>query len=159
MFVYVEPLEKEGGDVTVNLSLAKSYRGDALSEAKAAFGTAASAMLEGLDADMEEAERERILHDRLVGGVVYDTTLSKADIYNAYGALVNGTAVCEGYARAMQYLLYQAAEACWDFIDWWTTADVQYDYSNSVENIMGPAGRRGACDKAYHRGGEGFNLL
>lgn len=26
VFVYVEPLEKEGGDVTVNLSLAKSYR-------------------------------------------------------------------------------------------------------------------------------------
>ena len=33
-------------------------------------------------------------------------------------------------------------EACWDFIDWWTTADVQYDYSNSVENIMGPGGRQ-----------------
>ncbi len=33
-------------------------------------------------------------------------------------------------------------EACWDFIDWWTTEDVQYEYSNTVENIMGPGGRQ-----------------
>lgn len=100
------------GDTVLSITLPYTLTGDALSEAKAAFGAAASAMLEGLDADMEEAEQERILHDRLVGGVAYDTSLSKADIYNAYGALVNGTAVCEGYARAMQYLLYQAGIQC-----------------------------------------------
>ena len=33
-------------------------------------------------------------------------------------------------------------ESCWDFIDWWTTEDVQYRYSNTVENIIGPGGRQ-----------------
>lgn len=32
-------------------------------------------------------------------------------------------------------------ESCWDFIDWWTTEDVQYAFSTNVENILGPGGR------------------
>ncbi len=100
------------GDTVLSITLPYTITGAALSEARAAFDTAASAMLEGLDAAMEEAERERILHDRLVGAAAYDASLSQPDIYNAYGALVNGEAVCEGYARAMQYLLYQAGIQC-----------------------------------------------
>lgn len=33
-------------------------------------------------------------------------------------------------------------DSCWEFIDWWTTEDVQYRYSNTVENIIGPGGRQ-----------------
>ena len=58
-------------------------------------------MLEGIDGGMPEAERERLLHDRLVQAVSYDTGLDKPNIYNAYGAIVDRVAVCEGYARAM----------------------------------------------------------
>jgi len=45
------------------------------------------------------------IHDYLVENVSYDQTISKDNIYNMYGALVNKEAVCEGYAKAFKYLL------------------------------------------------------
>lgn len=45
------------------------------------------------------------LHDLLCDRVTYATTTDNPMVYTAYGALVNGSAVCEGYSRAMQLLL------------------------------------------------------
>ena len=45
------------------------------------------------------------LHDLLCDRVTYATTTDDPMVYTAYGALVNGSAVCEGYSRAMQLLL------------------------------------------------------
>ena len=45
------------------------------------------------------------IHDYLVDNVSYDQTLTKYNIYNMYGALVNKDAVCEGYAKAFKYLM------------------------------------------------------
>lgn len=50
-------------------------------------------------------EKLKIIHDYLVETIEYDSTLSKSHIYNIYGALINKTCVCEGYAKAYQYLL------------------------------------------------------
>lgn len=47
----------------------------------------------------------KMVHDYLVDNVEYDTTISKNNIYNIYGAMVNGQAVCEGYARSFKYLM------------------------------------------------------
>ena len=47
----------------------------------------------------------KMVHDYLVDTISYDSTLSKQNIYNVYGALVNKECVCEGYARAFKYLL------------------------------------------------------
>lgn len=47
----------------------------------------------------------KMIHDYLVNNIEYDSTISKDNIYNIYGALVNKVAVCEGYARAFKYLL------------------------------------------------------
>ena len=44
-------------------------------------------------------------HDYLVDNIEYDTSLSKDNIYDVYGALVNRVAVCEGYARSFKYIL------------------------------------------------------
>lgn len=55
-----------------------------------------------------EYERVKYLHDQLVNNCSYDYTFAKADIYNAYGALIRGEAVCHGYANAMQLLLSRA---------------------------------------------------
>lgn len=55
---------------------------------------------------------EIYLHDQLTARCSYDTTAAEGDFedvphaYTAYGALVKGTAVCEGYAKAMQLLLH-----------------------------------------------------
>lgn len=47
----------------------------------------------------------KMVHDYLINNIEYDTTISKQNIYNIYGALINHEAVCEGYARAFKYLM------------------------------------------------------
>lgn len=47
----------------------------------------------------------KMVHDYLVENIEYDTTVSKNNIYNIYGAMVSGEAVCEGYARSFKYLM------------------------------------------------------
>ncbi len=47
----------------------------------------------------------KMIHDYLVDNIEYDTSLSKDNIYDLYGALVNRVAVCEGYARSFKYIL------------------------------------------------------
>lgn len=61
----------------------------------------------------DDYEAERYLHDRLLSLCSYDDEAAAAssqqfiDAYSAYGALVNGKAVCEGYAKAMSLLLHR----------------------------------------------------
>lgn len=47
----------------------------------------------------------KFVHDYLVENVEYEQTISKSNIYNLYGALVNKECVCEGYAKAFKYLM------------------------------------------------------
>ena len=54
----------------------------------------------------------KMVHDYLVDTVEYDTSISKPNIYNLYGALVNRVAVCEGYARAFKYLMDEMGIPC-----------------------------------------------
>ncbi len=48
------------------------------------------------------------IHDYLVNNTSYDSTLSKSNIYNVYGALINKECVCEGYSKAFKYLIDEA---------------------------------------------------
>lgn len=58
---------------------------------------------------------EKYLHDYLTTRCTYDLAAAESNIanvpnaYSAYGALVEGKAVCEGYAKAMQLLLQNAS--------------------------------------------------
>ena len=47
----------------------------------------------------------KLVHDYLVENIDYEQTISKPNIYNLYGALVNKECVCEGYAKAFKYLM------------------------------------------------------
>lgn len=47
----------------------------------------------------------KMVHDYIINNTEYDTSLSKPNIYNIYGALINKQAVCEGYARAFKYMM------------------------------------------------------
>ena len=49
-------------------------------------------------------EKQKILHDELCKRVTYSEDSEDSTVYSAYGALVNGRALCEGYARAFQLL-------------------------------------------------------
>ena len=54
----------------------------------------------------------KIVHDYLVDNIEYDTTISKNNIYDVYGALINRVAVCEGYARSFKYILDNMGIPC-----------------------------------------------
>lgn len=59
--------------------------------------------------EMKDYEKELVLHDYLVNNATYDKRLYSGnmpeDSYTAYGVLINGTGVCQGYAEAMNRLL------------------------------------------------------
>ncbi len=78
-----------------------------------AFKTNAEDALACLTDSMSDFQKAAVLHDYLAVNVEYDydnmeNKTVPAASYNAYGALVNGTAVCEGYALAYKYLLGKA---------------------------------------------------
>ena len=55
--------------------------------------------------DKNNYEKIKSVHDYLIESIEYDSSLSKDNIYDIYGALVSRVCVCEGYAKAFQYLM------------------------------------------------------
>ena len=45
------------------------------------------------------------VHDSLADMIEYDTTLNRTNTHNIYGALKEKTCVCEGYSKALKYIL------------------------------------------------------
>lgn len=60
-------------------------------------------ILAGIDAGMDDYERELYVHDQITYRIKYDMT--NPNCHNAYGGLVEGRAVCDGYSEAFGYLL------------------------------------------------------
>ena len=58
-----------------------------------------------LTTEKSDFEKIKIVHDYLIDNIEYDTTVLEKNIYNIYGALVSKKCVCEGYAKAFQYLM------------------------------------------------------
>ncbi|MBE6806597.1 MAG: hypothetical protein E7527_01090 [Ruminococcaceae bacterium] len=93
----------------IEFSLPLNQRTDAIRQLEA---TVAS-LINGCPTTDDDYEKELYLHDRLIERCVYDkaalndTSTESDSVYTAYGALVEGKAVCEGYAKAMQLLLTQ----------------------------------------------------
>lgn len=54
----------------------------------------------------------KMVHDYIVDSVEYDTSISKQNIYNIYGTLINKQAVCEGYARSFKYIMDDLGIPC-----------------------------------------------
>lgn len=75
---------------------------DEAAQAAEEIDAAAGKILAGISDSMSEFEKELLIHDRLVEHITYGDS---ANAHNLYGALVEGVAVCEGYAEAFQYLL------------------------------------------------------
>lgn len=91
------------------VQLQYTMTGDALLQAQTKFKKSVVDLLGIAATGKNEYERELLLHDALAKRVTYQ---EGGNAHNAYGALVTGKAVCEGYARAFQYLLYQSGIQC-----------------------------------------------
>ncbi len=57
-------------------------------------------------------EKVKSIHDYLANNIVYDDTISEPNIYDAYGALITGVCVCEGYAEAFKLLCDREGIPC-----------------------------------------------
>ena len=70
----------------------------------AAFNTEVDKIIKkaGITPKMSEYEKEKRIHDVLALHIDYTFT---ANCYNAYGAIVEKKAVCQGYSLAFQYIL------------------------------------------------------
>ncbi len=66
----------------------------------------AEKVISKFDEDTSTYEKILYIHDYIVDNTVYDESLNSA--HSAYGAMVQGKAVCEGYARAFGYICSKA---------------------------------------------------
>lgn len=107
----LEGYEKKGAAHYDTLVL--SYTMDAATrrEAQKKFDDSINKIMVDRPQTTDDFETELYLHDKLIEGCTYDIEAASAGFaeeptaYSAYGALVEGEAVCEGYARAIQLLL------------------------------------------------------
>lgn len=54
--------------------------------------------------DLTEDEQVKLIHDYLIDHITYDTSINPMS-HTAYGAVIQGDAVCDGYAESFKYLL------------------------------------------------------
>lgn len=57
-------------------------------------------------------EKLKSIHDYLANNIVYDNTIAEPNIFDVYGALINGLCVCEGYAEAFKLLCDREGIPC-----------------------------------------------
>lgn len=116
--------------------------------------------------DMTEYEKEKALHDYIVNNCDYDksgyeqTNISPSS-FNAFGALCQGTAVCEGYAEATKLLLNRAGIDCSIVIGTsrgeshaWNIVKIDGDYYHLDTTYNDPVFSNGKSSLVYHY----FNL-
>ena len=92
-------------ETIINLKPQYTMSGYKLKEAKQKLEEKVLKLLDGITSSMSEYEKELLIHDSLAQSTVY---VESKNSHNLYGAIVEGKAVCEGYAEAFQYLLNRA---------------------------------------------------
>lgn len=73
------------------------------------------------------------------GSYVYNEDGTKQT--NADGSYKINYTANSGSAGAVIFTSCKDVDAAWNFIDWFTTTDVQVEYGTTIEAIMGPMGR------------------
>lgn len=91
--------------------------GSQLEKHQSRFSTALNDFAENAPMYSSEYEREKYVNDYIVSVCEYDENAAKKDYdlcnaSTAYGVLVDGKAVCEGYARAFQLLCNKMGIEC-----------------------------------------------
>lgn len=94
-------------------------------------------------------EKVKSIHDYIANNAEYDHTISKANIFDAYGALITGICVCEGYAEAFKLICDREGIPCitvigtggggahkWNMVQMedgeWYTLDSTWDDQSSI---------------------------
>ncbi len=98
---------RSDGQLTLKYSKSRDF---ILSAVQTTIRTADEILDEIIQPGMNDFEKELAIHDYIVNNCRYDIEnlkegTSPPEDYTAYGVLVNGMAVCEGYAKAMKLML------------------------------------------------------
>lgn len=101
-------MEQRGSTVTLTMKPTYTMTGSTLTAAKSKYNSKINELTNGLSGS--EYDKAKTLHDRLIDTVTYTNTPNDQ---NSYGALVEGKAVCNGYARAYQHLMNKVGIPTW----------------------------------------------
>lgn len=138
---------------------------DKITELSLILSNKINEMLEDLDTKMDDYHIERYIHDKLLRNCSYAEEIKSVndgwEYFTSYGAIVNGSAVCEGYSKAMQMLLNltgipsyiirgeaEGVKHMWNLVkvgeEWyhldstWNDSDttISYEYFNLPTNLV-----------------------
>lgn len=93
------------------------YDSAQVSSIKEKIGQVLQTALAQVNSDMTPYQKELVLHDWLVKQVTYNYAAvtnpeNNKDAFTIYGALINNSAVCEGYSKAYQLIMYALNIPC-----------------------------------------------
>ena len=112
----------EIGNVTLSFGIFDYWKSEDLNEARRTFNTALISLTNRAEQIEGDYERVKFVHDYIIGAVTYDEESyrqgeavdEKADAFSnsAYGALVDGKALCGGYAKLFQAVMHRLGYEC-----------------------------------------------
>lgn len=92
---------KNNGDVT-KVQVGYTMDGSEAEKAKVQFDNAVSRIVKKAEKRSSQAEQVKVVNNEIKKATEYDYSYARKNRYNAYGALVEGKAVCMGYATAFK---------------------------------------------------------
>lgn len=100
------------GDETVSIQFSGTYSMDEETalQRREEIEAAAAEILQGIGEDAGEYEKVKYVYDTVIQRTDYD--INAPDNQNVYSVLVNRRSVCQGYAKAVQYLLNRMGVEC-----------------------------------------------
>lgn len=101
---------KKNEDGSYDVAFRLTNENDNYEYEKRHFEDAVKAFMSDIDQTASDYDIVLQIHDKLLDSTAYkeDTSERSDDAHDAYGALVNHEAVCDGYSLAYEYLLRQA---------------------------------------------------
>ena len=156
------PVDSDIGDVTIHLGLYDYWTEADIDEARQIFNTAIESFVSQAKAISDAYARVKFVHDHIIDIVEYDyesyesekITDAKTDAFSnsAYGALVEGKALCGGYAKLFSLIMHRLGYECeyitgtadggphaWNFINLdgeGYFVDVTWDDSDSDDGLI-----------------------
>lgn len=98
-------------ELTININLDSTHFSD-FNDAKSKHDAVIEKMATIKVNGISRHEKLKSIHDYLANNLVYDETIAKPNIFDVYGAFVNGLCVCEGYAEAFKMLCDREGIPC-----------------------------------------------
>ena len=102
--------ERGGSLLAIDFSGTYSMDSQSALTRKEAIEAGAAVYLSGIAAESSEYEKVKYVYETLIRNTDYD--LNSVDNQNIYSVFVNHLSVCQGYAKAAQYLLNRLGVEC-----------------------------------------------